>query len=91
MIWPEKKKRPGIPALRAPETARPGPEESADFVAGIAAALIVFRFSNGGWPEIDWTHVVFIVAAIFVIYKVSAVIRKNLPTPEEYAQRKKKE
>ena len=60
-------------------------------VAGIAAALIVFRFSNGGWPEIDWTHVVFIVAAIFVIYKVSAVIRKNLPTPEEYAQRKKKE
>ena len=60
-------------------------------VAGIAAALIVFRFSNGGWPEIDWTHVVFIVAAIFVIYKVSAVIRKNLPTPEESAQRKKKE
>ena len=60
-------------------------------VAGIAAALIVFRFSNGGWPEIDWTHVVFIVAALFVIWKISDVIRNNLPTPEEYAQRKKKE
>ena len=60
-------------------------------VAGIAAALIVFRFSNGGWPEVDWTHVVFIVAALFVVWRISDVIRKNLPTPEEYAHRKKKE
>ena len=60
-------------------------------IAGIAAALIVFRFSNGGWLEVDWTHVVFIVAALFVVWRISDVIRKNLPTPEEYAQRKKKE
>lgn len=39
---------------------------------------------------LKWTQVVFIIVAIFVIFAIGELIKRNLPTPEEYAQRRKK-
>lgn len=50
----------------------------------------VLVIGNEKKTSLEWTHIAFIVAAIFIIVKISDVIKKSLPTPEEYAKRRNK-
>ena len=37
--------------------------------------------------HLTWSQIIFIFATIFVIYKISDVIKKHLPSPKQYTQR----